>query len=147
MIYQNLSMFRTCRNVKYQHVCVPKSVQVALHLLGDPTGIHEPPVMCFHKKLVCNHRFGQAWLIRNSQDHKVSEHFGPDWVSRMVITDQETLVFGDALIDDAADPLGTKQVPPFWTHFAYDQPWNQKNERRVSWADVEKFHLTGGRQS
>eukprot|EP00746_Dinoflagellata_sp_MGD_P153461 gnl/MRDRNA2_/MRDRNA2_84260_c0_seq4.p1 gnl/MRDRNA2_/MRDRNA2_84260_c0~~gnl/MRDRNA2_/MRDRNA2_84260_c0_seq4.p1 ORF type:complete len:1564 (-),score=326.01 gnl/MRDRNA2_/MRDRNA2_84260_c0_seq4:74-4213(-) len=67
----------------------------------------------------------------------VSNHLGPEWVSRMVITDQKTLVFGNILIDDAPKPLGTNAFTPHWTHFPFKQPWNEGMERRVDWTPVK----------
>lgn len=71
----------------------------------------------------------------------VEKHLGPEWVSRMIITDQKTLLFGDALIDDAPDPLGVKSFKPYWVHFPFKQDWNEnlaKDGRRVDWSDAEK---------
>jgi len=71
----------------------------------------------------------------------VEKHLGPEWVSRMIITDQKTLLFGDALIDDAPDPLGVKSFKPYWVHFPFKQDWNEnlaKDGKRVDWSDAEK---------
>ncbi len=70
----------------------------------------------------------QAW---------VAEHLGRDWVKKMIITSDKTVVRGNFLIDDKADITGFAE--PEWEHILFTTPINAHltDRRRVStWLDV-----------
>lgn len=52
----------------------------------------------------------------------VMKHFGPEWLNRIILTKDKTVVTGVVLIDDALNIEGC--VPPSWYHIRYKQPYN-----------------------
>lgn len=66
----------------------------------------------------------------------VREHLGADWVKKMVITSDKTLVRGDVLIDDKPDITGS--MTPIWKHVVFDAPYNRHVPQRLDrWSDWE----------
>jgi 5'(3')-deoxyribonucleotidase len=66
----------------------------------------------------------------------VSKHLGDDWLPRLFLTPDKTLVQGHVLIDDKPTcKEGTIQAN--WRHVIYSQPYNQECEgpRLDSWAE------------
>lgn len=53
------------------------------------------------------------------------KHFGPEWVDRIIITKDATLVSGVVLIDN--EPNVTGCIPPSWYHIRY-------NSGKFTWA-------------
>lgn len=49
--------------------------------------------------------------------HWVTEHLGPAWTKRMIVTKDKTLVRGDVLIDDK--PQVTGSLEPVWRHILF----------------------------
>lgn len=69
----------------------------------------------------------------------VRKYLGDDWVDRVIITKDKTLIEGDILIDDKPEITG-KAVPK-WTQVVFDQPYNRYFDnpyRLFSWADWEQ---------
>ena len=63
----------------------------------------------------------------------IDAHLGPEFVNRMIVTRDKTLVRGDVLVDDNPDITGA-QVPA-WQHVVFDQPYNQQVAGpRMTWA-------------
>ena len=54
----------------------------------------------------------------------VIAHLGIEWVDRLILTRDKTLVRGDILIDDAPTAKGQALVPT-WKHVYYDQVYNR----------------------
>lgn len=89
-----------------------------------------------HDVLICT----SPWIpnptcIRGKQVW-VDTHLGADWVDRMVVTKDKTVVMGDILIDDK--PNITGRMFPTWGQVVFDQPYNQGEThlpRLMSWAD------------
>lgn len=67
----------------------------------------------------------------------IATHFGREWVGRLILAEDKTLVRGDILIDDRPDVNRGKYTPE-WTHWLYDQPYNQhaENAFRVDWRSI-----------
>lgn len=64
----------------------------------------------------------------------VQEHLGDNWMDRMVITSDKTLVAGDVLIDDK--PLIKGVGPRTWAHVVFDAPYNRHIETRINvWSE------------
>lgn len=69
----------------------------------------------------------------------VRSHFGPEWVERLILTNDKTAVRGDMLIDDKPDMKGSQY--PTWIQAVFDQPYNQNmckerfKYRMHSWTD------------
>jgi 5'-nucleotidase len=57
---------------------------------------------------------------------------GAEWVKRIILTKDKTLVRGDYLIDDKPHITGVDV--PSWEHILYDRPYNQGvDKRRLTW--------------
>lgn len=63
----------------------------------------------------------------------VDRHLGKDWVRRVILTPDKTMVKSDFLIDDK--PEITSVATPSWEHILYTQPYNQQitSKRRLTW--------------
>lgn len=59
---------------------------------------------------------------------------GKEWVKRIILTLDKTMVTGDYLIDDKPHITGCESSPT-WTHILYDQPYNKEvnKPRIVNW--------------
>ena len=63
----------------------------------------------------------------------VDQFLGPEWVKRIILTKDKTLVKGDYLIDDKPEITGVDALP-VWEHIVYDRPYNKgANKRRLTW--------------
>lgn len=66
----------------------------------------------------------------------VLEHFGKDYMRRLIITKDKTLVRADILIDDHPEPAVKGLLIPTWEHVIYDQPYNHGSPgRRITWPE------------
>ena len=62
----------------------------------------------------------------------VESYLGSEWVNRIILTKDKTLVRGDILIDDKPEITGVDV--PNWEHILYDRPYNQGvKKRRLTW--------------
>ena len=65
----------------------------------------------------------------------VEQALGPQWVKRIILTKDKTLVKADILIDDKPEITGV-ETSPGWEHILYDRPYNRGvNKMRVTWAN------------
>lgn len=67
----------------------------------------------------------------------VRKHFGADFLSKIIITRDKTVIKGDVLIDDKPKITGAVGKPE-WTHLIYTQSYNKDVEgvpRFTEWAD------------
>lgn len=63
----------------------------------------------------------------------VEINLGYEWVKRVILTKDKTIVTADILIDDKPAITGVAN-PPSWEHILYDRPYNRKaNKRRITW--------------
>jgi len=64
----------------------------------------------------------------------VHKYLGKDWLHRLVLTKDKTIVDGDVLIDDKSRIDGIV-ARPSWEHVLYDQPHNRwlKMTKRLTW--------------
>ena len=63
----------------------------------------------------------------------VDNFLGTQWVNRIILTRDKTLVKGDILIDDKPQVTGVEV--PSWEHVIYDRPYNRGvDKRRLTWA-------------
>ena len=68
----------------------------------------------------------------------VEDHLGPEWVARIVLTKDKTLVRGDVLIDDKPEVTG--RLVPTWEHLVFEAPYNTASRgRRVNWGNWREF--------
>ncbi len=67
----------------------------------------------------------------------VRDHLGLDWVKRLIISPDKTLIRGSILIDDKPTQLITGVCVPEWTHVIFDRCYNKDviGPRMLSWAD------------
>ena len=65
----------------------------------------------------------------------VEEHLGVEWVRRIVLTSDKTLVHGDWLVDDKPHITGSRE--PSWRHALFDSPHNRHIDvmPRISWGN------------
>ncbi len=63
----------------------------------------------------------------------VSKHLGKDWLKRIIITKDKTLVRGDYLIDDK--PVIKGLLAPTWEQVVYSLPYNAhiQGKKRIIW--------------
>lgn len=74
----------------------------------------------------------------------VERHFGLDFVARMIVTKDKTVVHGDLLIDDKPEVTGTRV--PGWRHLVFDQPYNRLSlAPRITWSDWRSVLQAHGR--
>lgn len=66
----------------------------------------------------------------------VEHYLGKEWLKRLVITKDKTLVHGNYLIDDKPELTGFYDEPT-WEHVVYDHPYNQylTDKHRITWAN------------
>lgn len=65
----------------------------------------------------------------------VDAHLGSDWVQRIILTKDKTLIRGDYLIDDKPEITGVEKNPS-WQHILYDRPYNRDvNKKRLTWSN------------
>jgi len=65
----------------------------------------------------------------------VENYLGSDWVNRIILTKDKTLVKGDYLIDDKPTITGVESLPA-WEHIVYDRPYNRSvNKKRLVWTN------------
>ncbi|HSO12547.1 MAG TPA: hypothetical protein VLT51_09245 [Anaerolineales bacterium] len=63
----------------------------------------------------------------------VENYLGLDWVKRIILTKDKTLVKANYLIDDKPEITGVENTPS-WEHIVYDRPYNRGvNKRRLTW--------------
>jgi len=62
----------------------------------------------------------------------VDRHLGSDWVRRVILTKDKTMVRGDVLIDDKPEVTGC--LTPTWEHLVFEAGYNVgAPHRRVNW--------------
>lgn len=64
----------------------------------------------------------------------VEHYLGSEWLRRLIITKDKTLIQADYLLDDKPEITGLIGDPT-WEHVIYDQPYNQDitNKFRITW--------------
>lgn len=63
----------------------------------------------------------------------VDRVYGSEWVGKLILTLDKTIVRGDILIDDKPEITGS--AVPSWEHVLYDRPYNRHitDKRRLTW--------------
>jgi 5'-nucleotidase len=64
----------------------------------------------------------------------VDQNLGTEWVRKLILTKDKTLIDANVLIDDRPEVVGVV-TPPKWEHIIYDQPYNRRvvNKQRLTW--------------
>lgn len=77
--------------------------------------------------------FGKfAWIHR---------YLGREWLHRLILTKDKTVVAGNVLVDDK--PVISGVAKPAWEHVLYDQPYNRNiaERRRITWNNWREILL------
>ncbi len=63
----------------------------------------------------------------------VEHYLGREWVQRVILTKDKTIISGDILVDDRPYVRGVET--PRWEHVLYDQPYNRSeaSKKRLTW--------------
>lgn len=83
---------------------------------GGVAAVHAMEAAGFHV-LLCSTPFVGSPSCASEKMAWVREHLGAQWVDRLILTADKTLVFGDVLIDDK--PTIEGRVAPQWEHVAF----------------------------
>jgi len=86
--------------------------------------------------LICTSPVLSSRFCAGEKYQWVATHLGPEWLQRLVLTSDKTLVRGDLLIDDKPQVSGQERLPS-WEHVVFDAPYNRDtvhNLRLGSWA-------------
>lgn len=69
----------------------------------------------------------------------IHNYLGNEWIKRMILTRDKTLVNGDYLIDDKPEQNGV--CKPTWEHVLYSQPYNAQitDKRRLTWKNWKEI--------
>lgn len=74
----------------------------------------------------------------------IREYLGDEFIQRLILTKDKTLVHGRFLIDDKPFIIGVRT--PTWMQLIFDRPYNREEPgRRISWSDYRWLlnHLPG----
>lgn len=63
----------------------------------------------------------------------VRKHLGKEWVEKIIVCKDKTIIQGDVLIDDKPEVSGVQQ--PTWEHILHSQPYNRHvtSKKRLDW--------------
>jgi 5'-nucleotidase len=65
----------------------------------------------------------------------VEKYLGSNWVNRIILTKDKTLVKAAFLIDDKPEITGVESIPS-WEHIVFDRLYNRGgSKRRLTWAN------------
>lgn len=64
-------------------------------------------------------------------------HLGKEWIERVIISKDKTIIHGDLLIDDKPEVVGVQQ--PTWEQILFSQPYNANVnlKRRITWQNYK----------
>ncbi len=67
----------------------------------------------------------------------ISDYLGSQWLKKIIVSYDKTLIRGDILIDDKPQINGIEL--PEWEHVLYSRPYNRhiRNKRRITWQNWE----------
>lgn len=70
----------------------------------------------------------------------VKEKFGEEWIRKMIIAKDKTIIKGDILIDDIPEEIKGIKTPE-WEQIIFDQPYNKhiKNKKRINWNNYKEI--------
>ncbi|TCJ14925.1 5'-3'-deoxyribonucleotidase [Parasulfuritortus cantonensis] len=85
-----------------------------------------------HDVRICTSPLNQYRFCLPEKYEWVERNLGPDFVHRMIVTKDKTVILGDVLVDDKPSVTGTRT--PAWQHVIFDQPYNrQADGPRMTW--------------
>jgi 5'-nucleotidase len=127
---QNIEdLFDYCEKTK-------KHIKDNLHIPGMfenprpiPGAIEAVKILAEHFEVfLCSSPFSGRVDSDHGWSEKVSwirKHFGKEWIDKLILTRDKTVVHGEILIDDKPKITGKKNVPD-WQHVLFLQPWNKE---------------------
>lgn len=75
----------------------------------------------------------------------VERFIGAEWVKKIILTKDKTLIKADFLIDDKPIITGVESNPS-WEHILYDRTYNRHiNKRRITWENWKDTLLSSAR--
>lgn len=76
-----------------------------------------------------------GFASHNEKAAAVERHLGREWLSRLIMTKDKTLVAGDYMIDDKPNMKGLKIDNPPWKRVVFNQSYNQETPgfRLMNW--------------
>ncbi len=83
---------------------------------------------------ICTSPLSQYRYCTGEKFEWVEMHLGKEWIKRIIMTKDKTIVKANYLIDDKPSISGVVQIPE-WEHILYTQPYNQnvQGKRRLTW--------------
>jgi len=65
--------------------------------------------------------------------HWVAQNLGYEWIKRLIVAKDKTLIYGNILIDDKPEHGGLRK--PAWKHVLFDRPYNKDvvSKLRITW--------------
>jgi 5'-nucleotidase len=91
---------------------------------------------------ICTTPFAQFKNCVLEKFEWVEENLGPEWIERIILTFDKTLVSADYLIDDMPSITGLES--PSWKHILYHCPQNasEQSKKRLTWDNWKEVMLS-----
>ncbi len=101
---------------------------------GAVEAMHEL-VASGHEIMICTSPLGRYENCVLEKYQWVERHLGKDFINRIVLTRDKTLVRGDLLVDDKPEVTGI--LKPSWEHVVFDYPFNRHvtGKKRMNWSN------------
>jgi len=82
---------------------------------------------------ICTSHFSTSRTCIQEKHDWTQYYLGKDWLKRLIITMDKTLIHGDKLIDDKQEITGA--IEPVWEHLLFDSCHNKdvKDKTRINW--------------
>jgi 5'-nucleotidase len=86
-----------------------------------------------HEVFICTTPMKGHRTCAHEKEEWVKKYLGSEFVGRLIMTHDKTMVHGDLLIDDKPEITGARE--PHWEHIIYDQRYNRgvTHKRRITW--------------
>ncbi len=97
-----------------------------------------------HEVFICTSPFRNYKYCVSEKYEWVEEHLGKEWIERLILTSDKTLISGNYLIDDKPEITGCAK--PNWEHILFDRSYNRyiTNKKRLTWDNWDKvINVTG----
>ncbi len=91
-----------------------------------------------HEVFLCTAPISGSVSCPQEKTEWVLRHLGPDFVKRLILAPDKTLVRGDLLVDDRPDADQAGIMKPTWEHVIFDCPYNRAvagKRRLTDWRD------------
>jgi len=91
-----------------------------------------------HSVFICTSPVSDCVTCPMEKTEWVFRHLGPDFVKRLILSGDKSMVRGDFLIDDRPDADTAGVMMPIWEHVLFDCPYNRQvagKRRLTDWPD------------